>query len=81
MNIKNIISGWQNFIVKSEVTEKLAEQRAEHCIKCSELKHGEVLAMIKDDLKEIESHYCAKCMCPLSAKIRSKNETCPLSKW
>lgn len=81
MNIINIISGWQNFILKNEVTEKLAEERAEHCIKCPELKYGEVLAMVKDDLKEIESHYCGLCKCPLSAKIRSKNETCPKQLW
>lgn len=79
--IINILQGWQNFLFKSEVTEKLAEERAEHCAKCTHLKYGSMLTMVKDNLKEIESHYCAKCACPISAKIRTKKETCPVSKW
>jgi hypothetical protein len=81
MDIKNILNGWQNFISKSEVVEKLAEDRAGHCISCVELKEGRLLVFIKDDLKEIEGCYCSICTCPISAKIRSKKETCPLKKW
>lgn len=81
LNIKNILNGWQNFIFKNEVTEKLAEIRAEHCAKCPHLKYGSMLSMVKDELKEIESHYCGKCTCPISAKIRTQNETCPISLW
>jgi hypothetical protein len=81
LNLKNILNGWGNFIEKSEVTETVAESRAKICATCFECKEGKLLALIKDDLKEIESHYCALCYCPISAKIRSKNETCPLSKW
>jgi hypothetical protein len=81
LNLKNILNGWGNFIEKSEVTEALAETRAAHCVKCPELKEGKLLALIKDDLKEVAGQYCALCYCPASAKIRSENETCPLSKW
>ncbi len=81
MQISNILKGWQNFISKSEVTEALAEHRAVNCLVCPYLKKGKLLAFIKDDLKEIEGHYCDLCKCPLSAKIRSKNETCPLGEW
>ena len=81
IKIKNILNGWSNFIEKSEVTEAIAEVRAEKCAKCSECKEGKLLALIKDDLKEIEGHYCSLCYCPISAKIRSELETCPLSKW
>jgi hypothetical protein len=77
----NILNGWGNFIDKSEVTEKIAEQRAEICVKCNECKDGKLLALIKDDLKEIQGHYCKLCYCPISAKIRSELETCPLNKW
>lgn len=77
----NILNGWQNFIAKSEVTELEAVERAKHCIECVELKEGRLLNLIKDDLKEIEGFYCGVCYCPLSAKLRSKNETCPLKKW
>jgi hypothetical protein len=81
IKIKNILNGWGNFIEKSEVTETVAESRAKICATCFECKEGKLLALIKDDLKEIEGHYCALCYCPISAKIRSINEQCPLSKW
>jgi hypothetical protein len=81
IKIKNILNGWGNFIEKSEVTETVAESRAKICATCFECKEGKLLALIKDDLKEVEGHYCALCYCPISAKIRSINERCPLSKW
>ena len=81
MQISNILDGWQNYLEKSEVTESLAEHRAVNCLVCPYFKKGKLLAFIKDDLKEIEGCYCDLCKCPLSAKIRSKNETCPLGEW
>jgi len=81
MNVKNILNGWQNFIDKSEVTETLAVQRALNCVDCVELKKGGLLSFMNDDLKEIQGHYCNICKCPLSAKLRSLNEVCPLNKW
>jgi ribosomal protein L37E len=80
LNVKNIITGWKNFISKSEVTEKLATKRAEVCAACPNAKQGKLLAFIKDSLKEIEGAYCNSCGCPLSAKIRS-NDICPENKW
>ena len=81
MQIYNILDGWKNFISKSEVSEELAKQRAEHCLNCVELKKGGITAFINDDFKEIEGYYCNNCKCPLSAKLRSKKEKCPLKKW
>jgi hypothetical protein len=81
MQISNILNGWQNFLSKSEVSESLAKQRAQICLNCPYNKEGKVLAFIKDDLKEIESHYCDLCKCPLSAKLRSENEKCDLGLW
>ena len=81
MNIKNILNGWSNWIDKSEVSEQLAEKRASKCVTCPELKEGKLLALIKDDLKEIEGHYCGLCYCPISTKIRSELETCPKELW
>ena len=79
--LSNILSGWKNLIDKSEVTELLAESRAKECIVCPEAKEGKILNLIKDQLKEVEGHYCGLCHCPLSAKIRSENENCPLGRW
>lgn len=79
--ISNILNGWENFIEKNEVSEKLAKLRAVNCSDCSSAKKGLLTAFINDDLKEIQGYYCNECKCPLSAKIRSINETCPLKKW
>lgn len=77
---KNILSGWKNFLSKSEVTEAVAEKRAMICGTCPNLKQGLLLAFIKDSLTEVEGAYCNVCKCPLSAKVRS-NDVCPENKW
>lgn len=79
--ISNILNGWQNFIDKSEVSEKLAKDRAEYCSVCPKAKKGMLTAFINDSLTEIKGMYCDVCMCPLSAKIRSIDEKCPLELW
>ena len=79
--IKNILNGWENFIAKSEVVESLARVRAEICSNCPKAKKSVLLAFVKDSLKEVEGYKCAECQCPLSAKLRSKNEVCPLGQW
>nr|WP_322625013.1 hypothetical protein [uncultured Flavobacterium sp.] len=78
--MKNILSGWKNFLSQSEVTETTATARAEICVACPNLRHGTLLAFIKDRLTEIEGTYCNVCKCPLSAKVRS-NDICPENKW
>lgn len=81
INIINILKGWENFLDKSEVSENVAKSRAEICSTCPFAKHSKLIAFIKDDLKEIEGFKCTKCSCPLSAKLRSLNETCPDGRW
>jgi hypothetical protein len=81
MKISNVLNGWQNFILKSEVSEKLAKERAKICADCPNLKHGKLTAFINDELTEVQGCYCDLCKCPLSAKIRSKNEKCDLNLW
>lgn len=86
MKISNILDGWKNFISKSEVTEKLASDRALECIGCEHAKFSKSIEIfVKDDFKEIEGYVCMGCdgpiKCPLSAKIRSINEQCPIGKW
>jgi hypothetical protein len=78
--VKNILSGWKNFLTKSDVSENLAKKRAKSCAACPQARQGMLLAFIKDRLTEIEGAYCNICNCPLSAKVRS-NDTCPLKKW
>ena len=80
-SIKNIMDGWRNYMVKSEVTEKLAKSRAKICRACDKNVKAKMLIFINDKLSEIEGHKCDVCQCPLSAKVRSKNEKCDLNKW
>ena len=80
MKIEAILSGWKNFLDKSEVVETVAKERAAICAACPHAKHGKLLAFIKDTLKEVQGSYCEECGCPLSAKVRS-NDICPKQKW
>ena len=81
LEISNILDGWRNFMDKTEVKEKLALQRAKKCLNCTHNKKGILTAFIKDSIKEVEGNYCNLCKCPLSAKIRSINEKCPINEW
>lgn len=78
--LNQILSGWKNFLDKSDVVEEVAKSRAAICADCPHAKQGKLLAFVKDSLKEIEGAYCNLCSCPLSAKIRS-NDICPENKW
>lgn len=78
--LKNILTGWKNFLLQSEVTEAQAVKRAALCATCPQAKEGKLLAFIKDRLTEIEGAYCNICKCPLSAKVRG-TDTCPEKKW
>lgn len=78
--LKEILSGWKNYLSKSEVTETIARQRAAICSECPHARQGKVLTFVKDSLKEVQGAYCNACGCPLSAKVRSK-DICPKHKW
>lgn len=78
----NIIHGWKNYVIKNPATELQAEKRAKICAECphsSQLMLLEV--MVRDEIKEIQGHQCNECGCPLSMKVRSKEESCPIDKW
>lgn len=79
--VHNILNGWRNFMIKSEVSENKAVSRAKHCERCKHAIKGKLLVFLKDDLKEIQGYKCNVCKCPLSAKLRSINEKCPIGKW
>lgn len=77
MQISNIISGWASYFFDAEIkSERLLE-----CVDCDFAVTKKYLTFVKDDFKEIEGKVCSKCDCPLSAKLRSPNEKCPIGKW
>ena len=77
LKVKNIIEGWSNYLNNTEINQ----DRLSHCIACEFAVHKKYLAFIKDDFKEVEGKVCDKCDCPLSAKLRSDNEKCPIHLW
>ncbi len=77
MQISNIVNGWSNYLKDKTINEN----RLSQCINCEFAIDKNYLIFVKDDFKEIEGKVCNKCDCPLSAKLRSDNEKCPLNKW
>lgn len=75
----NIINGWKNLFLLLETD--LAKERARSCTSCDEARSGTFEKFIGDQIIEIQGLKCRKCGCPLSAKLRSVNEKCPLNKW
>jgi hypothetical protein len=76
MKIENIIDGWQNFMMPTDGCENLAKYRAVHCVGCEHAKKSNLLKVfVKDKFETISGYICSKCKCPLSAKLRSINET------
>ena len=81
IKIANILDGWRNYIDKSEVSESRAQARAKICAVCPNARKSLLAVFVRDSIKHIEGYECSKCGCPLSGKLRSKNEKCPIGKW
>lgn len=80
MKINNIIQGWKTYL-KGETSEE-AIKRSKACRECPEAVFGSYEVFMTDKtLKEVSGLKCNVCKCPLSTKLRSKNEKCPLNKW
>ena len=78
--INNIIEGWGVY-VKGD-TPDFALARKEICKQCPFAVMGTYEKwMPEKELKEIQGLKCQKCQCPLSTKLRTKNETCPINNW
>lgn len=76
----NIVEGWGNYF-KGQVSA-LENERAKECEQCAEAVIGTYEKFMKDNsLKQVQGLKCGVCKCPLSTKLRSKNEACPLGKW
>jgi len=76
------LTGWKNYIITNINTEEIAIKRAKECSDCSYAYLNNIIKMmVVDKIHDIEGYYCSKCSCPLSAKIRSVNEKCPIGKW
>ena len=78
--IFNIGKSWISYI-KGETNLKTLG-RATICKKCPNAIIGTYEKFMPDEtLKEIQGLKCNLCKCPLSTKLRSKKEKCPIGKW
>lgn len=77
--LTSIISGWSSLATGSK--KELAVKRAEVCADCDYSVKSKIVNVINDEVVELRGLVCDKCGCPLSAKVRSESEQCPLGKW
>ncbi len=63
--LKQIFDGWRYLLFPDQAVERLALERSEVCGRCP---HN-------------TGTKCGKCGCPLRAKIRSPESTCPDGRW
>ena len=78
-----IISGWVNLAGASPKAEALALKRANICAQCPAAQFsGTVYHIVVDNrTTQVRGMKCKDCSCPLSAKVRSINDSCPRGKW
>jgi len=82
IKITNIIDGFAGLAFPNKQTEEMATKRAEICAGCSHAKSFGAYSVIVDNkTKSIQGMKCNLCGCSLSAKVRSKNDSCPDGKW
>lgn len=83
IKLQNIVNGWYNLTIKNAVVERVAMERANICAKCpfAEMSSGIYTAVIDNKTTQIRGLKCTKCGCPLSAKVRSSKDYCPIGKW
>lgn len=81
--LSNIIAGWSNLAFKDPAVESLATERAEICSKCpfAELSSGLHTIVVDNKTTQVRGLKCGKCGCPLSAKVRTPMDSCPIGKW
>lgn len=83
--LARILSGWKNYVFENEEIELIAKKRAEGCSDCPLAVKGWYAELINDEMKDVEGLVCNGCdgaiKCPLSTKLRSREETCPQKKW
>lgn len=79
--LASIAEGWKNYVFPSKDIEALAKDRAEHCASCEEAVKAKFEVITDNRIKVIENFICNHCKCPLTTKLRSQSESCPLQKW
>ncbi len=81
-----ILQGWFYYFFRTPRVEELARKRILHCLNCKHMKWYSAYEkwLHQDHNKPINPNnvFCGKCKgCPISKKIRSPKEKCPVGKW
>jgi hypothetical protein len=77
--VKQIVEGWKNVLIKDEDIEKMAEEREKICNICIyQSENAKALSNYKTIRPDV---HCTKCGCPLEGKVRSPKTECPEKKW
>ena len=69
MNIKEIATAWKNVVYSSQEIKEVAKVRMTICDSCENKK--KILNLV----------VCGLCHCPLKAKTKSNENSCPAKKW
>jgi hypothetical protein len=77
----NIVQGWGNYVFPRRSVERLAKARAEICSKCPHAVKGKHEVIRDGRIESLSAMMCKICVCPLSAKLRSPQERCPIGNW
>ena len=78
-----IVDGWTNWAFPSPQVEALARKRAAICAVCPAAKYSGGVHMVvrRGKADTVRGMVCGDCRCPLSAKVRSGNDSGPRGKW
>jgi hypothetical protein len=79
--LNHIYNGWKNYVFESPEIEQMAKYRAEKCAACPFMIEMRSMKVRENNLLNRKSYKCKKCGCPLSAKLRSKYDHCPVGRW
>ena len=63
--LSTILNGWKNVMIVDPEVEILAQERGQACLQCPYKK----------------AITCGMCGCPLKAKLRAVDATCPDNRW
>jgi len=85
IKLRSILNGWKHYLFQNQDIEVTAKLRAISCAKCSLAVHAWYSELIDDKITDIQGMVCNGCAgavkCPLSSKLRSKDEKCPKQLW
>lgn len=79
--LARITNGWKNYMFTNPLVEELAKVRSEICADCDQAKESEFLKSVLGKVEKVSGMICDNCKCPISAKVRSVKESCPLDNW